>query len=70
MGRFIQEKAELIGGYLDAGEMERTVLTGSEKRIYLQRNDDKLILLTLGKRSSTETVFESVQTIHKRYWSA
>ncbi|MCJ7716484.1 MAG: DUF4388 domain-containing protein, partial [Anaerolineales bacterium] len=70
MGRYIQEKAELIGGYLNGGEMERMVLTGSEKRVYLQLDEDNLTLLTLPIKSSAETVSESVQTVRKRYRSA
>jgi predicted regulator of Ras-like GTPase activity (Roadblock/LC7/MglB family) len=66
----IHEQAELIGGFLDGGEFERAVLTGSEHRFYLQYKDEMLINLNLSKRSSAESVFASIETIHKRYQSA
>jgi len=70
LGSVLQEKATFIGGLLDGGKFERIVLTGSGNRIYLQQQDEDLIFLNLAARSSTETVFESVQTIYKRYRSA
>ncbi len=70
LGEQLVEKAESIGGYLDGGDLERIVLTGSENRFYLQQQEDDLLLLSLTKRSSAETVYESVQTIYKRYQSA
>jgi len=70
LGEFIQTKVELISGFLEAGLMERVVLSGSEKRIFMQSQDDNLIILTLAKRASAETVWQSVQTIYKRYRSA
>jgi len=70
LGEFIQTKVELISGFLEAGLMERVVLSGSEKRIFMQSQSDNLIILTLAKRSSAETVWQSVQTIYKRYRSA
>ena len=70
LGEFIQTKVELISGFLDAGLMERVVLSGSKKRIFIQSQGDNLIILTLAKRSSVETVWQSVQTIYKRYRSA
>ena len=70
LGEMLMEKAESIGGFLDGGNLERIVLTGSEKRFYLQLQQDDLLLLSLTKRSSAETVYESVQTIYKRYQSA
>lgn len=69
LGEFIQDKAELINGFLDGGGLERAVLSGSDKRIFLQPLGNKLILLTLTIRSSTETVWDSVQTINRRYRS-
>jgi len=62
--------AENIGELLDSGNLERIVLTGSENRYYIQQQEDELLLLSLTKRSSAETVHESVQTIYKRYQSA
>jgi len=70
LGEFVQTKAELISGFMDAGLMERVVLSGSEKRVFIQSQDDNLIILSLAKRSSAETVWQSVQTIYKRYRSA
>jgi len=70
LGEFIQTEVELISGFLEAGLMERVVLSGSEKRIFVQSQGDNLIILTLAKRSSAETVWQSVQTIYKRYRSA
>jgi predicted regulator of Ras-like GTPase activity (Roadblock/LC7/MglB family) len=67
LGEFIQTEVELISGFLEAGLMERVVLSGSEKRIFVQSQGDNLIILTLAKRSSAETVWQSVQTIYKRY---
>ena len=69
-GDFILTKVELISGFMEAGLMERVVLSGSEKRIFMQSQSDNLIILTLAKRSSAETVWQSVQTIYKRYRSA
>lgn len=63
-------KAESIGDLLDGGNLERIVITGSENRYYLQQKENYLLLLSLTKRSSAETVYESVQTIYKRYQSA
>ena len=65
----IHEQAELIGGFLDGGDFNRAVLTGSDDRYYLQDKDGLLINLNLSKRSSAESVFESIETIHKRYQS-
>ena len=67
LGEFIQTEVELLSGFLEAGLMERVVLSGSEKRIFVQSQGDNLIILTLAKRSSAETVWQSVQTIYKRY---
>ena len=69
-GEVLVEKAESIGDFLDSGNLERIVITGSENRYYLQRQEDELLLLSLTKRSSAETVYKSVQTIYKRYQSA
>ena len=70
LGGIIHEQAIYIGGFLDGGEFERAVLSGSQNRFYVQQHDDHLIYLTLTKRSSAETIFESIQTIHKRYQSS
>jgi len=70
LGEFIQTEVELISGFLEAGLMERVVLSGSEKRIFMHSQGDNLIILTLAKRASAETVWQSVQTIYKRYRSA
>jgi CheY-like chemotaxis protein/predicted regulator of Ras-like GTPase activity (Roadblock/LC7/MglB family) len=63
------QKANVLGGFLDGGALERVVLSGSKRRVYLQPKEDYLILLNLTKRASAETVWESVQTIYKRYQS-
>lgn len=70
LGEFIQTKVELISGFMEAGLMERVILSGSEKRIFMHSQGDNLIILTLAKRASAETVWQSVQTIYKRYRSA
>ena len=67
---FIQEKADLIGSLLEAGVFERAVLTGSNKRMYLQSLDDSCLVLSLSVRSSAESVFESINMIQKRYQAA
>jgi CheY-like chemotaxis protein/predicted regulator of Ras-like GTPase activity (Roadblock/LC7/MglB family) len=66
-GLFIQDKGEMIAGFLDAGDLDRIVLSGSEGRLYLQWKGEHLILLSLSGRASAETVYESVETIYKRY---
>jgi DNA-binding response OmpR family regulator/predicted regulator of Ras-like GTPase activity (Roadblock/LC7/MglB family) len=66
-GVHLREKGEIIGSYLDAGNLERIVVTAADGRIYLQQKDDKVLLLNLPRRSSAETIFESVETIFKRY---
>lgn len=66
-GKYLQEKAEIIGNFLDAGGLERIVLTAADGRIYLQQNKDKLLFLNLPLKSSAETIYESVETIFKRY---
>lgn len=70
LGGMVYKKAELIGGFLDGGEFERAVLSGSQNRYYVQQHDGHLLYLTLTKRSSVDTIFESIQTIHKRYQSS
>lgn len=67
LGELLVERAENIGGYLDAGDLERIVLTGPDNRFYYQRKEEYLLFLGLTKRSSAENVFKSVQTIFKRY---
>jgi len=66
-GVFLREKGEIIGGYLDADHLEWVVLTAGDGRIYLQQKGDKMLLLNLPRRSSAETIFESVEMIFKRY---
>lgn len=66
-GTHLREKGEIVGGYLDAGQLERIVLTMADGRIYLQLKDDNALLLKLPRRSSAETIYESVETIFKRY---
>ncbi len=70
LGGMVYKKAELIGGFLDGGEFERAVLSGSQNRYYVQQHDGRLLYLTLTKRSSADTIFESIQTIQKRYQSS
>lgn len=67
---FIQTKTELLAGFLDGGALERVVLSGSKRRVYLQPQKDNLIVLNLEKKSSAETVWGSIQTIYKRYRSS
>jgi DNA-binding response OmpR family regulator/predicted regulator of Ras-like GTPase activity (Roadblock/LC7/MglB family) len=64
---FIKDKGERIGGFLDAGGLERAVLSGKEERVYFQLHGDHLLLLKLTPRASAETVYESVEMIYKRY---
>jgi predicted regulator of Ras-like GTPase activity (Roadblock/LC7/MglB family) len=70
LGQVIFEEAEIIGGFLDGGEFVRGVLSGSENRLFLQMEDHNLILLNLSRKSSAESVYESVKTVHKRYQSS
>lgn len=70
LGEFIQTRTDLISGFMDGGILDRIILSGSDKRIYMQLQDDNLIILSLAKKSSSETVWQSVQTIYKRYRSA
>jgi CheY-like chemotaxis protein/predicted regulator of Ras-like GTPase activity (Roadblock/LC7/MglB family) len=70
LGIVLHEKANRIGSILEGGDLTRVVLSGSENRFYMQIADGNLILLSLTKRSSAETVFESLNTIQKRYQSA
>ncbi len=66
-GVYLKEKGEIIGNYLDAGNLERIVCTTAERRVYLQQKGIRLLLLNLPLRSSAETIYESVETIFKRY---
>jgi len=70
LSELVLVKAELITGFLDAGELDHVVLSGSDQRVFMLPHDDNLAVLMLAKKSSTEKVFESVQTIFKRYRSA
>jgi hypothetical protein len=70
LGKQLSEKADSIGDFLEGGDLTRVVMTGADTRFYLQRTEGYLLLLSLSKRSSAETVFESIQTIQKRYQSA
>ena len=69
LGKFIQTKTDLISGFMDGGKMDRIILSGSDKRIFMGPQGDNLIILSLAKRSSSDTVWQSVQTIYKRYRS-
>ena len=66
-GMYLKEKGETIGSYLEAGDLERIVITTADRRIYLQKKGENLLLLNLTLRSSAETVFDSVVTVLKRY---
>jgi len=70
LGILLVEKAENIGGYLDGGDLVRMVISGLKNRFYYQQQEDNKLLLSLTKRSSAETIFQSVQTIYKRYKTA
>ena len=70
LGLLLYEKANTIGGFLGGEGLTRVVLTGAENRFYMQISEENLVLLSLTKRSSAETVFESITTIQKRYQSA
>ena len=70
LGELLVDKASNIGVDLDGGDLERIVLTGSENRFYFQQQEENMLLLSLTKKSSAETVFKSMQTIYKRYQSA
>lgn len=70
LGVQLLEEADNMGGYFDGGDVQRIVLTGSENRFYIQQQENDLLILSLDKRSSAETVNASVQTIYKRYQSA
>jgi len=69
LGKFIQTKTDLISGFMDGGKMDRIILSGSDKRIFMGPQGDNLIILSLVKRSSSDTVWQSVQMIYKRYRS-
>ncbi len=70
LGLTLQERGNSIGGFLDAGNLERIDITGSKRRYSLHDEKNELILLSLTKRSSAEKVFEELKTIQKRYQSA
>ena len=70
LGMQLSEKGSSINGFLEGGDLARVVITGADHHFYLQRTNEYLLLLTLAKRSSTDTVYESIQTIQKRYQSA
>jgi DNA-binding response OmpR family regulator/predicted regulator of Ras-like GTPase activity (Roadblock/LC7/MglB family) len=70
LGMQLSEKGTSINGFLEGGDLTRVVITGADNRFYLQQTEEFLLLLTLTKRSSTDTVYESIQTIQKRYQSA
>ena len=70
LGLQLAERAGSIAGYLDGGDLERIVITGAETRLYLQQQENDLLVLSLTKRSSAENVFKAVQTIYKRYQGA
>lgn len=66
-GLYLKEEGEIIGGFLDAGKLERAILTAADGRIYLQPKGDQVLLINLPLRSSSEMIYESVETIFKRY---
>lgn len=70
LGGIIFEQADTIGGFLEGGDFQRAVLSGSKNRVYIQQKDETVLYLNLSKRSSAESVFESVETVHKRYQSS
>jgi len=70
LGELLVDKAANISDDLDGGDLTRIVLTGLENRFYFQQQEENMLLLSLTKKSSAETVFESMQTIYKRYQSA
>lgn len=67
LGGIIFEQAESIGGFLEGGEFQRAVLSGSKNRFYVQQKNENVLFLNLSIRSSADSVFESVETVHKRY---
>ena len=64
---FLKDKGDLIGGFLEGGRLERVVLSGAKKRLYLQHRGEHLLLLDLTAKASAETINESVEMIYKRY---
>jgi CheY-like chemotaxis protein len=70
LGLLLSESGGDIGGFLEGGGLTRVVLSGANSRFYMQIIEGNLILLSLTKKSSAETVFESLKTIQKRYQSA
>ena len=70
LGTLISAKADIIGGFLEGEGLKRVVLTGAENRFYLGLTEGDLILLSLTKRSSAETIYRSLNTILARYQSA
>jgi CheY-like chemotaxis protein/predicted regulator of Ras-like GTPase activity (Roadblock/LC7/MglB family) len=66
-GGIVLDQADLIGGFLEGGEFQRAILSGADNRVYVQQMNEYVLNLNLSKRSSAETVFESVETVHKRY---
>jgi len=70
LGELLVNKATKICDDLDGGNLIRIVLTGSENRFYFQQQEENMLLLSLTKRSSAETIFKSMKTIYQRYKSA
>lgn len=70
LGLLLFEQTNSIGGFLESGDPERIVISGSNERYSLHVDEDELILLSLTKRSSAEKVNEELKTIQKRYQSA
>jgi two-component system chemotaxis response regulator CheY len=70
LGELLVDKAANISDELDGGDLVRIVLTGLENRFYFQQQEENMLLLSLTKKSSAETLFKSMQTIYKRYQSA
>lgn len=67
LSEMIIEKAKQFAGFLESGSIDRIVLSGSDKRILLHSQGDKLVILTLAKKSSADTIYKTMGTIYKRY---
>ena len=70
LGLSLLEEGNIIGGFLDGGDLERIVISGSRERFSIHADEDELILLSLIKKSSADKVNEELGTIRKRYQSA
>jgi DNA-binding response OmpR family regulator/predicted regulator of Ras-like GTPase activity (Roadblock/LC7/MglB family) len=70
LGLQLSQTADNLRGFLDGGDLARVVITGADNRFYLHRTADYLLLLTLTKKASADTIHESIQTIQTRYQAA